>query len=301
MKLPWPLYLAWKQLFPSQKKVSFFSLLAIVGVALGVNVMIVVIIFMQGFQNKFRNDIIDAQGHGRVIQWKPSSNWQKQQKKIEEYSSIDSVMPYLQGQLLLQKGDYHSIPFSMGIKPDRESLVLDIDSFLTGGAMKMDAHDAEDITPVPTIDTLEDDVIFVSSQVAKRLGVRPPSVIRFYDVNNSRSSVSSTISVSRLDPFVESGEWEVEFKSEQKYRVRDISTGDEIECLLSDGPIDRGIGFPIFKPVIGNEIFRKGDLFKFHVFKGSTVEAFSPSMIEKIKADEMIPPREVRVGGIFEV
>ena len=61
MKLPWPLYLAWKQLFPSQKKVSFFSLLAIVGVALGVNVMIVVIIFMQGFQNKFRNDIIDAQ------------------------------------------------------------------------------------------------------------------------------------------------------------------------------------------------------------------------------------------------
>ena len=72
MKVPWPLYLAWKQLFPSQKKVSFFSLLAVVGVALGVNVMIVVIAFMQGFQNKFRNDIIDAQGHGRVISWKPS-------------------------------------------------------------------------------------------------------------------------------------------------------------------------------------------------------------------------------------
>ena len=301
MKLPWPLYLAWKQLFPSQKKVSFFSLLAIVGVALGVNVMIVVIIFMQGFQNKFRNDIIDAQGHGIVIQWKPSSNWQKQLKQIGQHSSIESVMPYLQGQLLLQKGEYHSIPFSMGIQPARENLVLDIDSFLKGGAMKMNAHDAEDITPVPTIDGLEDEVVFVSTQVANRLGIRPPSVIRFYDLNNSRSAVSSQVWVSRLDPFVENGEWEVEFISEQQYVVRDMNTGNQVEYQLSDGPIDRGIGFPIFNPVIKEEIFRKGDLFKFHVFKGSTVEVFSPSMIEQSKADEMIPPREVRIGGIFEV
>ena len=57
MKSAWPFFLAWKQLFPSQRKVSFFSLLAIVGVALGVNVMIVVVAFMQGFQQKFRADI----------------------------------------------------------------------------------------------------------------------------------------------------------------------------------------------------------------------------------------------------
>ena len=301
MKLPWPLYLAWKQLFPSQKKVSFFSLLAVVGVALGVNVMIVVIIFMQGFQNKFRNDIIDAQGHGRVIQWKPSNDWREQQKKIAEHSSIKAVMPYLQGQLLLQKGDYHSIPFSMGIEPAPESLVLDIDSFLTGGAMKLNAHDAEDITPVPTIEALEDDVVFVSTQVANRLGVRPPTIIRFYDQNKSRGADSSTVSVSRLDPFVETGEWEVLFISEEKYLIRDTSTGDEIEYSLKQGPVDRGIGFPIFKPLIRAKPFRKGELFKFHVFKGSTIEAFSPSMIEKVKADEMIPPREVRIGGIFEV
>ena len=263
MKLSWPLYLAWKQLFPSQKKVSFFSLLAVVGVALGVNVMIVVIIFMQGFQNKFRNDIIDAQGHGRVIQWKPSIDWRKQEKKIAEHPSIEAVMPYLQGQILLQKGDYHSIPFSMGIEPTRKNLVLDIDSFLTGGAMKLNAHDAEDITPVPTIEALEDDVVFVSTQVANRLGVRPPTIIRFYDQNKSRGADSSTVSVSRLDPFVETGEWEVLFISEEKYLIRDTSTGDEIEYSLKQGPVDRGIGFPIFKPLIRAKPFRKGELFKF--------------------------------------
>ena len=45
----------------------FFSILAIVGVALGVNVMIVVIAFMQGFQEKFKSDIIDSQGHARMV------------------------------------------------------------------------------------------------------------------------------------------------------------------------------------------------------------------------------------------
>ena len=84
MKLPWPLYLAWKQLFPTQKKISFFSLLAIVGVALGVNVMIVVIAFMQGFQEKFRSDIIDSQGHGRAFAWKNSQNWKIKKEAIEK-------------------------------------------------------------------------------------------------------------------------------------------------------------------------------------------------------------------------
>ena len=189
MKIPWPLYLAWKQLFPSQKKVSFFSLLAVVGVALGVNVMIVVIAFMQGFQNKFRNDIIDAQGHARVVPWKPSFDWQEKKKQIEKFPFIEQVMPYLQGQILLQKGDYHSIPFSMGIQPTAENRVLDINSFLVSGAMKMNAHDAEDITPIPTIDSLEDEVIFISTQVANRLGVRPPAVIRFHDLNIARNLV----------------------------------------------------------------------------------------------------------------
>ena len=102
MRLPWPLYLAWKQLFPTQKKVSFFSLLAVVGVALGVNVMIVVIAFMQGFQDKFRNDIINAQGHGRVVPLQSSFDWREMHQKIEDYSFIDQAMPYLQGQILLQ-------------------------------------------------------------------------------------------------------------------------------------------------------------------------------------------------------
>ena len=58
---------------------------------------------------------------------------------------------------------------------------------------------------------------------------------------------------------------------------------------------------PVFELKPSNESYEKGDVFKFHVFKGSSIEVFVPEMIEKAKSDEIIPPREVRVGGIFEV
>ena len=48
-------------------------------------------------------------------------------------------MPYLQGHFFIQKGDYQSIPFSMGIEPFKENMVLDLNSFLIGGSKKMKA------------------------------------------------------------------------------------------------------------------------------------------------------------------
>ena len=301
MKLPWPLYLAWKQLFPSQKKVSFFSLLAVIGVALGVNVMIVVVVFMQGFQEKFRNDIIDAQGHGRIVPWKSSGNWQEKKEKMEEFPFIEHLMPYLQGRVILQKGNYNSTPYSMGITPTADNPVFDINSFLKGGALKMNAHEAVDITPLPTVDTLEDEVVFISTQVANQLGVRPPAIIQFHDRNQSADLPKGQIAITRLDPFVESGEWKILFTSDQDFVIRDGESGEEFNATLSDGPIDRGLGIPVFHPLGKGEPFQKGDLFRFQVLKGSTIEVFFPAMVTKAKEDEIIPPREVRVGGIFEV
>ena len=102
MNLPWPLYLAWKQLFPSQRKISFFSILAIVGVALGVNVMIVVIAFMQGFQEKFKSDIIDSQGHARMVPITPKGRSMNLIDSLKGKDQILGITPYLQGQLLVQ-------------------------------------------------------------------------------------------------------------------------------------------------------------------------------------------------------
>ena len=43
--------------------------------------------------------------------------------------------------------------------------------------MRMEAHDAVDVTPVPQSSMIDDDVVFISQYVANQLGVRPAAII----------------------------------------------------------------------------------------------------------------------------
>jgi len=299
MMVPWPLYLAWKQLFPSGKKISFFSLLSIIGVALGVNVMIVVIAFMQGFQQKFRKDIINAQGHARVVPFIPHADWSDLPSRLRQVKDVDGVTPYLQAQLLLQSGDDHSIPFCMGLQPEDGDEVLPIDDFLKGGMLRLQAHEAEDVTPLPTIEALEDDVVFLSSHTANNLRVRPAVVVELYEGNitSSSSDGKRPIKVTRLDSYVESGEWEILFENKASCVVRDSISGDEFIWDVKKGSLDVGFGYPVFEVSDERHSFVAGDRFLFQVLKASKIEIFSPSMIDQVKADELIPPREVALAG----
>jgi lipoprotein-releasing system permease protein len=218
MKSAWPLFLAWKQLFPSQRKVSFFSLLAIMGVALGVNVMIVVVAFMQGFQQKFRSDIIDAQGHARAVPLQRQLEWREDSQKIESEPEVEKVSAYMQGHLLLQNRDYHAVPFSMGIDPGQSDGVLPLNQFLKKGFVPVQGYESKDVTPIPTTDSLEDDVVFITQQVANRLGVRAATVLLLDDQNVSISK--GRVVVERLDPYVESDDWTIEFLSEDQFNLR---------------------------------------------------------------------------------
>ena len=299
MKLTWPLFLAWKQLFPSQRKVSFFSLLAIVGVALGVNVMIVVVAFMQGFQQKFRSDIIDSQGHARAVPLQRKIAWRKDSQKIASLPEVAMVSTYVQGHLLVQNRDYHAVPFSMGINPSQPKGVLPINEFLKKGFVPVHGYDSKDITPVPTINSLEDDVVFITQQVANRLGVRAATVLILDDQNVTETD--GKVQVARLDPYVESEEWMIEFLAEDRYKIKNILGSIELNCSLDEPAADLGWGYPQFRVVPGDKPFSKGDRFRFQTFRSSILEIYSPTMIEQAKSDEMAPPREVRVGGIFEV
>jgi ABC-type lipoprotein release transport system permease subunit len=303
MRSVWPLFLAWKQLFPSQRKVSFFSLLAIIGVALGVNVMIVVVAFMQGFQQKFRTDIIDAQGHARAVPLHRQLDWKKSVGVISSQSQVSKVTPYIQGHLLVQNRDYNSVPFSMGVEPTDDDGVLPINEFLEKGHITVEGYGSKDLTPIPTTQVLEDDVVFITQQVANRLGVRPSTILQIYDQNKSdKVSINKgEVSVVRLDPFVKSGEWVIEFSDNHNYILRNGVGTVERNASITSGSPDLGWGYPKFAIQQGDRPFTKGDSYKFQVFRSSILEIYSPSMIEKAKSDEMAPPREVRVGGIFEV
>jgi ABC-type lipoprotein release transport system permease subunit len=282
---------------------SFFSLLSVIGVALGVNVMIVVIAFMQGFQEKFRNDIIKNQGHARIVPLARYANWKEIPNLMLNAEGVKAITPFLHAHLLLQSGDMHSIPFAIGLQPDDGEGVLPIGAFLEEGMTRLWADDGENVTPLPTIDTLEDEVVFLSSQVANRLYVRPASIVQVFEENSSlqNSLKREGITVTRLDPYVESGKWEILFKDQESCVVREAISGDEFHWELEKGPLDLGFGYPLFAVSEGEKGFVAGDRFLFRVSKANKIEIFSPNMIDQAKADEMVPPREVRVGGIFEM
>ncbi|MEK9772978.1 MAG: FtsX-like permease family protein [Opitutae bacterium] len=300
MKISWPLFLAWKQLFPSQKKVSFFSFLAVVGVALGVNVMIVVVAFMKGFQHKFREDIIDAQGHARAIPLSRTREWPILQQELLAQSEVLAVSPYLQGPLLVQRQDYHSVPLSIGIDLSGGESVLPLDDFLQNGQLRMQAHHAVDVTPVPSSTSLQDDVVFVSQYVANRLGVRPGAILRMGKAEGLPDDLLG-VRVVNLEVGVPSAEWELEYRGGKQWSLRSDGLGFETTLMAKDGLLDGGPGTPTFallSPFVEPEI---GAVSVYQTFRASTIEVFSPAMIERAQADEMVPPKEVRVGGIFEV
>ena len=60
--MPWYLYLALKQLFPSGRWFSFFTAISVLSVSLGVALLIVVLSVMGGFAYEIHEMIRDTQG-----------------------------------------------------------------------------------------------------------------------------------------------------------------------------------------------------------------------------------------------
>ena len=135
--------------------------------------------------------------------------------------------------------------------------------------------------------------------MANRLGVRAATILHIKDVNNSFSD--GKILVQRIDPFVQSDEWIIEFFSSENFNFRNATGSIDKNGTVEDSFPNLGWGYPQFRILQGKIPFAKGDTYRFQTFTSSILEIYSPHMIEQAKSDEMAPPREVRVGGIFEV
>ena len=64
--MPWYLYLALKQLFPTGRRFPFFTAISVLGVTLGVALLVVVMSVMGGFGYEIRRMITDTQGEVQV-------------------------------------------------------------------------------------------------------------------------------------------------------------------------------------------------------------------------------------------
>jgi lipoprotein-releasing system permease protein len=121
---------------PKQGSVSLIAGIAILGLALGVAVLIVVLSVMNGFEEVLRTRILSLTAHatisgleGRMSRWRPDL------EKLERFPGVVGAAPYIEEQGMLIHGGRSSGVLVRGILPGAESRVVDLAPHMTGGRL----------------------------------------------------------------------------------------------------------------------------------------------------------------------
>jgi lipoprotein-releasing system permease protein len=116
--------------------VSLIAGIAILGLALGVAVLIVVLSVMNGFEEELRSRILSLTGHatvsgleGRITGWRPDI------AKLAALPGVEAVAPYIEAQGMMTHGARSAGVLLRGIVPADEQRVADLSSHLVSGRL----------------------------------------------------------------------------------------------------------------------------------------------------------------------
>ncbi|MFI5356978.1 MAG: ABC transporter permease [Opitutales bacterium] len=162
--MPWYLYLALKQLFPSGRRFPFFTMISVLGVALGVMLLVVSISVMGGFGYQIRQMIVDTQGDVQVLASGLITEPGEVQARLLKVPGVVATTPFAQGVAMLEHGRKPSFPFIQGIDVDRVGTVIPLRRFVRVGSL----------------DDLDDDSVILSSELAASIGATVGSHVEVY-------------------------------------------------------------------------------------------------------------------------
>ena len=162
--MPWSLYLALKQLFPSGKRFPFFTAISVLGVALGVALLIVSVSVMGGFGREIARMIVDTEGEVQVRSRAFLPNEQNIINTIESAPDVLGVTPFAEGVVMLEYDLKPAFPALQGIDVNRVNSVIPLNDYVRVGSL----------------DDLDDDSIILSSRLAYSLGARLGSIVEIY-------------------------------------------------------------------------------------------------------------------------
>lgn len=154
--MPWYLYLALKQLFPTGRRFPFFTAISILGVALGVALLVVSTSVMGGFGHEIRRMIVDTQGDVRVSAKGFISDPAGLQARLAQVPGVVATTPYAEGVVLLDHDGKPAYPAIQGIDVNRATKVIPLETYIRVGSL----------------DDLDDDSIILSSQLAISIGAQ---------------------------------------------------------------------------------------------------------------------------------
>lgn len=162
--MPWYLYLALKQLFPTGRRFPFFTFISVVGVALGVALLVVVTSVMGGFGYEIRRMIVDTEGEIQIKAGGFITDYAEILKKTKAVSGVVAATPYAAGAVMIE---YHGKPAYPGMRG------LDL-------ATVEDVVQLGKYVRLGSLDDLDDDSVLLSSQLARSIGASLGSKIEVY-------------------------------------------------------------------------------------------------------------------------
>jgi len=162
--MPWYLYLAFKQLFPTGRRFPFFTVIAVISVSLGVALLIVVQGVMGGFGHEIRKMIVNTQGDVQVKSDRLMENPAELQKLIGQVPGVVASTAFAEGVVMLEFERKVAYPAVQGIDLGRVTDVIPLDTYLRQG----------------TLEALDDDSIILSVTLASTLGAHVGDKVSVY-------------------------------------------------------------------------------------------------------------------------
>src|SRR5271156_3285256 len=116
---------------PRRGVVSLIAGIAILGLALGVAVLIVVLSVMNGFEEELRTRILSLTAHATISGLDGQiANWQPQISKLAHFPGVVAVAPYIEEQGMVTHGSKSAGILLRGVLPDSERRVADLSPHL---------------------------------------------------------------------------------------------------------------------------------------------------------------------------
>jgi lipoprotein-releasing system permease protein len=152
--MPWPLYLAIKQLFPSGRRFPFFTAISVLGVALGVALLIVVMSVMGGFEYKIRQMIVETEGEVQVKAQGFVEDYPALVHRIDAVPGVEAATPYAGGAVMIEFNGKPAFPMLRGLDLATVGKVTHLANYVVAGSFN----------------DLDDDSVILGSEVARMVG-----------------------------------------------------------------------------------------------------------------------------------
>jgi lipoprotein-releasing system permease protein len=162
--MPWPLYLAIKQLFPSGRRFPFFTAISVLGVALGVALLIVVMSVMGGFEFKIRQMIVETEGEVQVKAQGFIGDYPALVRQIDAVPGVAAATPYAGGAVMIEFNGKPAFPLIRGLDLATVGKVTQLASYVVAGSFS----------------DLDDDSVILGSEVARMVGATVGDKIEIY-------------------------------------------------------------------------------------------------------------------------